>query len=149
MAFQDVDSKELIGLTAEELKAAGVIKPPQWAAFVKTGAHKERVPDNKDWWYVRAAALLRRVAIGSYGVSRLRRMYGGRKHRGFKPEVKKTASGSIIRKALQQLEAAKFVKKGKKGRELTAAGKKFLNGVAKKAETAKAVKPEAKAEAKA
>ncbi len=131
MGVKDVDSRELIAAAAEELKKTEGITPLQWAPYVKTGAHKERVPDNSDWWYVRAAALLRRVAITGAGVSRLRRMYGGRKHRGYKPEKKVPASGNIIRKILQQLEAAKFVKKGKKGRQITAAGQKFLDNLAK------------------
>ncbi|VVB59179.1 30S ribosomal protein S19e [uncultured archaeon] len=131
MSVKDVDSRELIISTAEELKKTSGITPPVWAPFVKTGSHKERVPDNADWWYMRAAALLRRVAITNAGVSRLRRVYGGRKHRGYKPEKKVQASGNIIRKILQQLEAAKLVKKGKKGRQVTAAGQKFLDKVAK------------------
>ncbi len=131
MSVKDVDSRELIISTAAELKKTEGITPPAWAPFVKTGSHKERIPDNADWWYMRAAALLRRVAITNAGVSRLRRVYGGRKHRGYKPEKKVQASGNIIRKILQQLEAAKFVKKGKKGRQITAAGQKFLDKVAK------------------
>ncbi len=132
MSVFDVEAKELIAKTAEELKKVAEIQPPAWAAFAKTGAHKERVPDKPDWWYVRAAALLRRAAIRPLGISRLRRVYGGRKNRGVKPERKRPASGNIIRKALQQLEKAKLVKKGKKGREITAAGQKFLDGIAKK-----------------
>lgn len=131
MSVKDVDSRELIISTAEELKKTEGVTPPVWAPFVKTGSHKERVPDNADWWYIRAAALLRRVAIQNAGVSRLRKAYGGRKNRGYKPEKKVVASGNIIRKILQQLEAAKFVKKGKKGRQITAAGQKFLDKVAK------------------
>jgi len=131
MSVFDVDAKELIEKTAEELKKVEGIQPPAWATFVKTGAHKERVPDKPDWWYMRTAALLRRVAIRPFGVSRLKKVYGGRKNRGVKPERKVNAGGSIIRKALQQLEKAKLVKKSKKGREITAAGQKFLNNAAK------------------
>lgn len=131
MSVKDVDSRELIISTAEELKKIEGITPPAWVPYVKTGSHKERVPDNADWWYIRTAALLRRVAIQNAGVSRLRKAYGGRKNRGYKPEKKVKASGNIIRKALQQLEAAKFVKKGKKGRQITAAGQKFLDTIAK------------------
>lgn len=131
MGVKDVDSMELIITAAEELKKVEGITPPQWAPYVKTGSHNERVPDNPDWWYIRAAALLRRVSITNVGVSRLRKVYGGRKNRGYKPEKKVQASGNIIRKILQQLEAAKFVKKGKKGRQITAAGQKFLDKMAK------------------
>ena len=131
MSVFDVDAKELIEKTAEELKKVEGIQAPAWAQFVKTGSHKERVPDKPDWWYMRTAALLRRVAIRPFGVSRLKKVYGGRKNKGVKPERKVNAGGNIIRKALQQLEKAKLVKKSKKGREITAAGQKFLDKVAK------------------
>lgn len=134
MHIFDVDAKALIEKAAEELRNVKEVEPPAWAGFVKTGPHKEKVPDNPDWWYIRTASLLRRVALRPYGLSRLRRIYGGRKNRGFKPERKVSASGNIIRKALQQLEAAKLVKKTKKGREITSAGQKFLDNAAKKIE---------------
>ncbi|VDK52627.1 unnamed protein product [Gongylonema pulchrum] len=44
-------------------------------------------------------------------VGALRRVYGGRKRRGVAPNRFKKASGSVIRKALQTLEAIKWVEK--------------------------------------
>jgi len=108
------------------------IKPPEWAAYVKTGSHVERVPQNPAWWYVRCASLFRKLYINeSIGVSRLRKEYGGRKRRGSKPAHFRKAGGSIIRHALQQLEAAGFVtKKDKAGRTLTPQGRSFLDSMA-------------------
>ena len=140
----DVDPNELVAATAEELKKIPEIKPPTWASFVKTGSHKERVPYQEDWWYQRTAALLRQVYKRPVGISRLRRVYGGRKHRGSAPEKFRVGSGNIIRKALQQLEKAGFVKKSKKGREITAKGQKFLDNLATKIGTAKIDKKEEK-----
>lgn len=126
----DVDTSKLITAAAEELKKINEIKPPVWAPFVKTGAHRERIPYEEDWWYMRTASLLRRVYFRPIGISRLRTIYGGRKHRGYKPEKFCRGSGAILRKALQQLEQAGFVKKSKKGREITAKGQKFLDNIA-------------------
>lgn len=126
----DVDGGKLVELLAEELKKNEAIKPPEWALIVKTGVHKERVPDQPDWWYYRAASILRQVYLHPVGVSRLRKKYGGRKNRGHAPERFYPASGNIIRKCLQQLEKAGLVKKGKKGREITPEGMRLLDKLA-------------------
>jgi small subunit ribosomal protein S19e len=133
----DVDLQELMKKAAEELKKVEAIKPLEWAKFVKTSAARERPPLDKDWWYIRAASVLRRIYIyGPLGVSKLRKKYGGMKNRGHKPERFYKGSGNIIRKVMQQLEKAeliKFVEKGvHKGRVITPKGKKFLDGIASK-----------------
>ncbi|MBW2995208.1 30S ribosomal protein S19e [Candidatus Woesearchaeota archaeon] len=132
----DVDTQKLIEKTAEKLKSVDTLKSPEWAKFAKTSTHKERPPHNPDWWYVRAAAVLRTVyARQAVGVSKLRTKYGGRKKRNVKMARFYKGSGSVIRKALQQLEKAGFVKlqdKGvHKGRKLTAKGRSFLDNIAK------------------
>lgn len=126
----DVDAGKLIPAAAEELKKNDKITPPKWTPFVKTGMHTERMPDAPDWWYVRCASILRKAYLQPVGVLRLRTAYGGRKNRGYKPQKFVRAGGNIIRKGLQQLESAGLVKKGKKGREITAAGRKFLDNIA-------------------
>lgn len=135
MAIYNVDPTELIKKAAEELKKIDSIKPPSWAGYIKTGVHKERPPVDKDWWYTRAASVLRKVYLaGPIGVSKLRIKYGGKKRRGYKTAHFYKASGSIIRKILQQLEKAELLKKSEKdvhkGRIITAKGKSFLNQVA-------------------
>ena len=116
MSIYDVYPNELIEKVAEELKKIEEIKPPVWTAFAKTGAHRERAPLEKDWWYKRAAAILRSVAVlGPIGVSKLRTKYGGKKRRGHKkPEFRK-GSGSVVRKCLQQLEKAGLIKFAERG----------------------------------
>ncbi len=126
----DVNQQKLVEKIAEKLKKNDKIKMPEWAKFVKTGAHNERVPDHPDWWHTRVASILRRVYRNPVGVQRLRTAYGGRKNRGFKPERTYKAGGKIIRVALQQLEAAGLVKKGEKGREITPAGQKLVDEAA-------------------
>jgi len=132
----DVNPNELIHKAASELKKVPEIKPPVWADFVKTGTHKERPPREADWWYVRAAAVLRSVhKLGPIGVSKLRTKYGGKKRRGHKsPEFRK-GSGNILRKVLQQLEKAGLVvntTKGlHKGRATTPKGIGFLTKAAR------------------
>lgn len=124
----DVPAGSLINAVAMELSKNKKINPPEWAPFVKTGVHKERRPENSDWWYVRCASLLRRVYIdGPVGINSLRTYYGGAKDQGTTPEKFKRGSGSITRTALHQLESAGLVEKQKGGRVVTPAGRSFLD----------------------
>lgn len=128
MSVREVPSQLLIARTAEELKKFEELKPPEWSRYVKTGVHKERPPEQPDWWYVRGASLLRRLYLdGPVGVSRLRVHYGGRKKRGSAPEHFKRGGGKILRTLLQQLERAGLVeRKEKEGRKVTRKGAELL-----------------------
>jgi small subunit ribosomal protein S19e len=135
MGIYDVPTNDLIEKTAVKLKAIDQITPPEWAKFVKTGVHKERPPVNPDWWYIRAASVLRKIHIlGPVGVAKLRRKYGGKKNRGVQAEKTFKGSGNIVRKILQQLEAAglaaQTVKKTHKGRVITPKGMSLLEKTA-------------------
>ncbi|RLE83145.1 MAG: 30S ribosomal protein S19e [Thermoprotei archaeon] len=131
----DVPAQLLIERVARYLKENfPEIKPPSWAMFVKTGPHADRVPENPEWWYIRCASLLRKLYFhGPVGIERLRTAYGGRADLGMKRKHCKKAGGSIIRKALQQLEAAGLVTKvDRKGRALTPKGRSLLDSIAHK-----------------
>jgi small subunit ribosomal protein S19e len=108
------------------------VKPPTWAMFVKTGSHKEKPPTDPDWWYIRAASILRKLYKNSSptGLTELRREYGGRKRRGVRPERSVEAPGNAIRKILQQLEAAGLVRRTRRGRVITPQGKALLDRLA-------------------
>ncbi|MAG60358.1 30S ribosomal protein S19e [archaeon] len=130
-----VNGNELVNRAAAQLKEHKLVSAPEWSVFVKTGAHKERLPEDADWWYMRSAAILRKVAqLGPVGTSKLRVKFGGRKNRGHKPGRFVAGSGSIIRKSLQQLESsgliAQTAKGVHKGRVLTPKGVSFLDKIA-------------------
>ncbi|HDN74074.1 30S ribosomal protein S19e [Archaeoglobales archaeon] len=125
----DVPADILIRRVADKLK--NMVAPPEWAKYVKTGTHKQRGPQQSDWWYLRLASIFRRVYIdGPVGIERLRTYYGGRKRRGVKPPKFRKGSGAIIRTALHQLEQLGFLKKTKDGRVVTPMGRSFLDKVA-------------------
>jgi len=131
-SINDADSDKMIRLTADELKKK--IKQPGWSLFVKTGVSRERPPEQKDWWFLRSASLLRRIYIdGPVGVSKLRSFYGGLHRRGHKPAKFAKAGGKVIRAILQDLEKTGLIQKAekRKGRIITNEGKKFLMNVAK------------------
>ena len=126
----DVPADHIIRRVAEELKKRKEIVPPEWAAFAKTGVHKEMPPEDPDWWFIRAAAVLRRVYVdGPLGVERMRSFYGGKKNRGSRPNAFRKGSGSILRKSLQQLEAAGLIIHDKTGRKVSPAGMSFLDNL--------------------
>ncbi|HDR53575.1 MAG TPA: 30S ribosomal protein S19e [archaeon] len=112
------------------------IQMPEWAHFVKTGLSRQKAPTQEDWWWMRAASLLRRICIdGPVGVNRLRTFYGGRKDRGSRPEKTCQGSGKILRTILKQLETQKLVKPTPKGRVLTPEGQSYLDKMAKRVKT--------------
>ncbi len=118
---------------AEALKEVSELEQPAWVDFVKTSSHKKRPTLDPDFYYKRAASILKQAYLkGIIGVSRLRSRYGGRKKAGMKPAKFVKAGGKIIRTILQQSEVAGLLEKatGKKaGRQLTSEGKKLLESI--------------------
>ena len=133
MAVYDTPAQEFNDKLAETLKGMSEFKMPEWALFVKTGKQKIKPPVSNDWWYNRAASILRQIYIkGIVGVNRLKVRYGGKKNRGMKPEIFVKGSGKIIRVILQQAETAGLLEKSedaKKGRKMTDKGKKLLDSI--------------------
>ncbi len=129
----EVPANRLIAKLASYLKEnVPEVKPPTWSIFVKTGCFKEKPPEDPDWWYYRAASILRKLykAGRPVGLSELRREYGGKKRRGSAPPRTYKAPGNAIRKILQQLEQAQLVKKTREGRILTPQGRALLDRIA-------------------
>lgn len=132
VSVKDVPSQILIRRVAEHLKnRVPQVEPPAWAAYVRTGSHVERPPQDRDWWYVRCASLLRKIYLhGPLGLEDLRSAYGGRKKTGLAMYHHRKAGGSIIRKALQQLQRAELVAiVPGKGRIITPKGAKLLDSL--------------------
>lgn len=126
----DVKASDVVRLAAERLK--GKLDRPAYIDFVKSGANKERVPQDPDFWYVRSASVLRQVYLnGPIGVSRLRTRYGSRKEHVVHKRHHTKSGGSIIRDSLQGLEKLNYIKNTKKGRVITPQGKSFLDKIAK------------------
>ena len=126
----DVRASELVKAAAVQLRDK--IKKPEYINYVKSGANRERTPNDPDFWYIRSASILRQVYVnGPVGVSRLRIRYGSRKEHVVHRRHATPAGGSIIRDALQSLEGINFVKRTKKGRVITPQGQAFLDSVSR------------------
>jgi len=136
MNVKEYNSEALIKELAVELEKVPDCKIPDWAKLVKTGVGKTRPPMKQDWWYQRSASILRRIALnGPIGVNKLKRKYGCKYRRGYKPAVFSEGSGKIIRVILQQLEKAGYIKQnvvsGHKGRVIDSKGIELVSMVAK------------------
>jgi len=135
----ELDAQEYNLKLAEALKKIPEFKEPEWVAFVKSSPSKERPIEDPDFWYKRAASILRQIYKKKIvGVNRLKTKYGSKKNRGARPEIFKKAGGKIIRTILQQTDKAglteiakdvKGVKSKKPGRQLTQRGKSFMEEV--------------------
>ncbi|MEK6847584.1 MAG: 40S ribosomal protein S19, partial [Nanoarchaeota archaeon] len=135
----EMDSQQYNLKLAMALKGIPEFKHPEWVEFVKSSPSKERPIDDVDFWYKRAASVLRQIYRNKIiGVNRLRTKYGSKKNRGMKPERFKRAGGKIIRVILQQSDKAGFteivkkirgVREKKPGRQLTEKGRKFLENI--------------------
>ena len=141
----DIPADILNPALADAMADQKAVSMPDWGQYVKTAVDRERPPTQENWWYLRTAAILRKVArTGPVGVTQLAQAFGGKKDNGASPNTPGVASRHIIRTALQQLEDAGLVEKvptkevetdeGKvqlyAGRRITAAGQKLVDNVA-------------------
>ncbi|WP_435319546.1 30S ribosomal protein S19e [Haloarchaeobius sp. TZWSO28] len=130
----DVPADALIEALAEDLE--GRLEQPDWIQFTKTGVSKELPPEQENFWAIRAASLLRKVAdSGPVGVERLATEYGGATggSNRYRVATSKRSSGSkkVIRTALQQLEDEGLVQTQKgAGRSVTDEGRSLLDNTA-------------------
>ena len=124
----DVPADVLIDRLSSALKNED-IPAPSWTPFVKTGAHADKPPQNREWWHTRCASILRKIYLnGPIGINALRNDYGGGKPSGYGAAHHKDASGAVIRNAIQGLEKLGYLEKvEKKGRIVSKQGMQKLD----------------------
>ena len=61
----DVPAKELIDALTKKLQNEKEIAPPGWSHYVKTGVSKDNPPEDKNWWHIRCASILRKIYINN------------------------------------------------------------------------------------
>ena len=124
----DVPADRLIPKLADHLKRISQVQPPVWAAYAKTGSQAERPPQSKDWWYVRAASILRKLYLrGPIGLNDLRVEYGGLIAVGYTLAHHRDSGSSNLRKIIAQLQAAGLLQKTTKGRIVSPEGRRLLD----------------------
>ena len=134
VTIYDVPADALIEELAARLEDR--IDEPDWVAFAKSGSGKELPPEQEDFWYVRSASLLRKVAQNEpVGVERLATEYGSKKRGSnryaVRPGEHSAGSRKLIRASLQALEEDGLVSTASgEGRRITDEGEAFLSEVA-------------------
>merc|ERR1711998_132259 len=109
ITVKDVNAHEFVKAYAAHLKKQGKIQLPELVDLMKTGPHKELAPYDDDWFYIRCAALARRLYVRQgTGVGGFSKVYGDKKRRGTLPGHFCRASRGIIRGCLQQLEKVTY-----------------------------------------
>lgn len=134
ITVRDVNSAAFIAAYAEVLKNNDKFVVPKWADYVKTGVHKELAPYDPDWYFIRAAAIARKIYLRQgTGVGALKKRFGGAYRRGAAPEHHQDAAGGLIRNILQTLDELKITEiHPMGGRRITRIGQQNLDLVAGK-----------------
>ena len=60
---RSVPAPAFIAAYAEVLKNNDKFVVPKWVDTVKTGVHKELAPYDPDWYFIRAAAIARKIYL--------------------------------------------------------------------------------------
>ena len=109
----DVPSNKFINQLASFLKEKNIIKIPKYASLVKTSRANDCEPINPDYFYYKAAAIVRKLYATkskNVGVGSLRVMFSKKERRGSQPPKTFRAGGKIIREIVIQLKNAGYVK---------------------------------------
>ena len=99
---------------AEYIKNTSKVVEPANVDLIKTGSFKQRFPSDQDWYFKRAASILRKLVLSEIkgskiGVRSIAKLYGGSLNRGSKPSVKVDGSKGIIRKIIKDFENVGWV----------------------------------------
>ena len=141
VTVKDVPADRFIAAYAAHLKKTQKVTPLEGHEYLKTAHYKDVAPLNEDWYYVRAAAVARKLYLKPrIGVGRLRHLFGSVKRNGMCHNKHAKAAGKIIRHSMQQLEKAgvltQYVDEEDKSmkfdeRVVSREGQKEMNEVAK------------------
>lgn len=128
---RDVSAAAFIKALAAHFKRSETITPPDYTAFTKTACHKESSPLDNDWFYVRAAAVARKIYLKPVGVGQLSRAFGSKARRGTRTNVFKKGSRGNIRQCIAQLKEADLIEPHRNGGwKISQEGQKALDTIA-------------------
>jgi len=130
--MKDVSANKWVRAMASHLKQTGKLFVPTCAEFVKQSHGNQRAPQNPDWYFYRAAAVLRRIyQRPGTGYGGLSKPFGMKKNNGSRPEKFVRAAKGMLHWVCKSLEGMKLIGKGKKsGRVITKEGKRKCDAIA-------------------
>lgn len=111
-----VKPDEFNQVLADHLKNTSKVNPPKNVDLIKTCHGKQRAPCERDWYYKRAASIVRKMLLAMHadknvGVRKLSSKYGCSKNRGSQPSKHVDGSRGLIRRIMQDLEKADWIVK--------------------------------------
>merc|ERR1739845_292572 len=110
VTLKDVPAGDFIAAYADFLKKSNKIELPSWVDLVKTGHYHELAPYSDDWFYTRAAAIMRKLYVKpTVGVGRLANKFGGKERNGSARKHHAKDSKAVIRACMKALEKAKLL----------------------------------------
>merc|ERR1711904_24615 len=110
VTLKDVPANDFIAAYADFLKRTNKIELPKWVDLVKTGHYHELTPYDEDWFYTRAAAIMRKIYVKpNVGVGRLANKFGAKERNGSVRKHHAKDSKAVIRACLKALEKAKLM----------------------------------------
>merc|ERR1712066_764801 len=110
VTLKDVPAGDFIAAYADFLKRTNKIELPKWVDLVKTGHYHELAPYDEDWFYTRAAAIMRKLYVKpTVGVGRLANKFGAKQRNGVARKHHAKDSKGVIRACMQALEGAKLL----------------------------------------
>merc|ERR1712021_250943 len=137
VTLKDVPANDFIAAYADFLKRTNKIELPKWVDLVKTGHYHELAPYDEDWFYTRAAAIMRKIYVKPcVGVGRLANKFGAKERNGSARKHHAKDSKGVIRACMKSLEKARILMKRPTGdqkyfcRVVTPEGQKAINHIA-------------------
>jgi small subunit ribosomal protein S19e len=130
--LRDVSANKWVRTMAAHLKQSGKLFVPNCTELTKNSHGNERAPQNPDWYYYRAAAVLRRIYLRpGTGYGGLGKAFAVLKNNGSRPEKTIKAARGMLHWVCRSLEGLKLVQKGKQsGRVLTRDGRRKCDAIA-------------------
>merc|ERR1711988_895730 len=110
VTLKDIPAQDFVAAYADFLKKSNKIELPSWVDLVKTGHYHELAPYSDDWFYTRAAAIMRKLYVKpTVGVGRLANKFGGKERNGSARKHHAKDSKAVIRACMKALEKAKLL----------------------------------------
>jgi len=105
-SLRDISAAEFIKAYAAHLKKSNKLELPDWVDYVKTAHGREMPPLDPDWYFVRAASVVRKIYLNrGLGVGALAHWYGKAVRKTNKPQHHHRASRKVIRHVLNAVSA--------------------------------------------
>ncbi|EPY30128.1 small subunit ribosomal protein S19e [Strigomonas culicis] len=135
--LRDVNAWRWIKTAAAHFKREGKIMVPNCTEIMKSSHGRERAPQNKDWYYIRCAAVLRALYLRpGEGYGGLSKRFAKKKNNGSRPEHTVRAATGLLHWACKSLSKLGLLEKvndsegNPNGQRVTKKGRKVVDSLA-------------------